>query len=86
MDSPENSQREQNKRRPTISKGARPPLAEKSNNIQNRSASGKIPGSQDPVPNTSTPAKNLAQEISDQLLRENNSHVNNETTTKPADQ
>lgn len=48
MDSPENSQKEHNKRRPTISKDARPPLAEKSINIQ--CVSGKTPGSKDPLP------------------------------------
>lgn len=58
MDSPENSQKEHNKRRPTISKDACPPLAEKSINIQ--CASGKTPGSKDPLTNTNISDKTLA--------------------------
>lgn len=85
MDSPENSQREQSKRRPTISKDSRPPLAEKSNNIQSKGVVG-VPDPKNPSPNASTPAKSLAQEISDQLLREKNSHINNEMTAELADQ
>ena len=61
MDSPENSQKERNKRRPTISKDARPPLAEKSINIQ--CVFGKTLGSKDPLPNTNISDKTLAQEI-----------------------
>lgn len=86
MDSPENSQKEQSKRRPTKSKDARPPLAEKSENIQNRSVTGKTSGSKDSLPKTNTPAKVLAQEIRDQLLRQNNSHENNQSTAKSTDQ
>ena len=80
MDSPENSQKEHNKRRLTISKDARPLLAEKSINIQ--CASGKTLGSKDPLPNTNISDKILAQEISDQLLHEHNSHENNQSTAK----
>lgn len=82
MDSPENSQKEQNKRPPTINKDARPPLAEKSNKVESRSVASKTPSLKDSLPNTITPTKTLAQEISDQLLRENNSHENNQSSAK----
>lgn len=81
MNSPEISQREQSKRHPTISKDARLPLAEKSNNIQSKSVAETL-DPKSPLPNANTPAKSLAQEISDQLLRENNNHINNKLTAE----
>lgn len=55
--------------------------SEKSNNVQNRCAPSKMPSSENFVPDTNILGKTLAQEISDQLLYEHNSHKNNQSTT-----